>query len=148
MKSLLKPETKLEFTNRINKLTPETKAQWGIMNSEQVLRHCQVPLELATDKLVVKPNKIISFLFGKRILKKLTKTEAAFDKNLPTFKEAKLPQTKGSDVEKKALLNLINEFKSNKITSKPHPFFGIMTIEEWDILQTKHLEHHLSQFGV
>ena len=148
MKSLLTTETKLEFVNRINKLTPQTKAQWGIMNAEQMLKHAQIPLELTLDKRVVKQNKVISFLFGKRILKKLTKTAAAFDKNLPTFKEAKLPVTKGFEVEKKALLDLINEFELTKITTKPHPFFGAMTKEEWNVLQTKHLEHHLNQFGV
>ena len=39
MKSLLTAETKQEFVNRINKLTPQTKAQWGIMNAEQMLKH-------------------------------------------------------------------------------------------------------------
>lgn len=147
MKSLLTPEIKQEFATRINKLTPETKAQWGIMNSEQVLRHCQVPLELALNKLELKSNKLITFLFGKRILKNL-KGDAAFKRNLPTFKEAKLPATKGFEVEKKALLELVNGFELNKITSNPHPFFGVMTKEDWDVLQTKHLDHHLNQFGV
>ena len=148
MKSLLKLEIKQEFINRINKLSPETKAQWGIMSAEQMLKHCQVPLSLAIDKIEIKPNKVISFLFGKRILKKLTKSESPFDRNLPTFKEAKLPATKGFEVEKKALLGLINEFELTKITTKPHPFFGVMTKEDWDVLQTKHLDHHLNQFGV
>jgi Protein of unknown function (DUF1569) len=34
------------------------------------------------------------------------------------------------------------------ITQHPHPFFGELTPEEWDILQSKHLDHHLRQFGV
>ncbi len=148
MKSLLKAETKQEFVSRINKLTPETKANWGIMNAEQMFKHAQIPLELAIDKRHIKPNKLISFLFGKLILKKLTRSEAAFDKNLPTFKEAKLPATKGFEIEKKALLDLINEFELTKITTKPHPFFGNMTKQDWDVLQAKHLDHHLNQFGV
>ena len=28
------------------------------------------------------------------------------------------------------------------------PFFGTMTPQEWDIIQFKHLDHHLNQFGV
>lgn len=147
MKSLLDNETKQEFFNRINNLNPDTKAQWGIMNAEQMLRHCRVPLELAINKIQLKPNKLITFLFGKRILKNLRGNEA-FKRNLPTFKEAKLPATKGFDIEKKALMELINSFEVTKITTKPHPFFGSMTKEEWDVLQTKHLDHHLNQFGV
>jgi len=148
MKSLLTSETKQDFINRINKLTPQTKAQWGIMNVEQMLRHSQIPLELALDKMDIKPNKLITFLFGKRILKKITGSVNTFDRNLPTFKEAKLPATKGFGVEKKALIDLVNSFEQNKITQKPHPAFGKMTKEQWDVIQTKHLEHHLTQFGV
>ncbi|MDX2172410.1 MAG: DUF1569 domain-containing protein [Bacteroidota bacterium] len=147
MKSLLRPETKQEFAARINKITSATKPQWGIMNAEQMLRHCQVPLELAIDKVEIKSNKLITFLFGKRILKSI-KGDAPFRRNIPTFKEAKLPATKGFEVERRTLLELVNEFELTKITTKPHPFFGVMTKEDWDVLQTKHLDHHLNQFGV
>ena len=34
------------------------------------------------------------------------------------------------------------------IANHKHPFFGEMTNEEWDLLQWKHLNHHLNQFGV
>jgi Protein of unknown function (DUF1569) len=33
------------------------------------------------------------------------------------------------------------------LTQKPHPFFGALTVAEWDGLQWKHLDHHLRQFG-
>ena len=59
-----------------------------------------------------------------------------------------LIKPKGFEIEKKALLDLINEFELTKITTKPHPFFGNMTKQDWDVLQAKHLDHHLNQFGV
>ena len=147
MTSLLLSETKQEFINRINKLTPETKAVWGTMSVDQMLKHCQIALEIAVNKRNIKPNKLITFLFGKRILKKIT-SPGKFDKNLPTFKEAKLPETKGFDFEKQALLNLIPTFEKQNITQNPHPAFGQMTHEQWDISHVKHLDHHLNQFGV
>ncbi len=147
MKSLLTFKTKKEFINRINKLTPQTKPQWGIMNAEQMIRHCALPLELATNKIEIKANKLIAFLFGKRIFKTIM-SDVGFKKNLPTFKEAKLPTTKGFEVEKQAIFNLINTFENKNITKKPHPLFGKMTEQQWDVLQTKHIHHHLSQFGV
>jgi hypothetical protein len=33
-------------------------------------------------------------------------------------------------------------------TKDAHPFFGKMTVKQWDYLQHKPLDHHLSQFGV
>jgi hypothetical protein len=35
-----------------------------------------------------------------------------------------------------------------KAASHAHPFFGKLTPQEWAILQWKHLDHHLRQFGV
>lgn len=29
-----------------------------------------------------------------------------------------------------------------------HPTFGRMTLHDWDVLQYRHLDHHLRQFGV
>ena len=147
MKSLLTAETKQEFINRINKLTPENKALWGTMSVDQMLKHCQIALEIAVNKREIKPNKLIIFLFGKRILKKITGPDK-FGRSLPTFKEAKLPETKGFEAEKQTLINLIPAFETQNITQKPHPAFGPMTPEQWDILHVKHLDHHLSQFGV
>ena len=69
MESLFKQEGALSFVNRINNLTPQSKAVWGTMNVGQMLHHCQVPLQLATDQLTVKVNPVIKFLFGKNAKK-------------------------------------------------------------------------------
>ena len=36
----------------------------------------------------------------------------------------------------------------SELVSRPHPFFGKMTAEEWGMLGYKHLDHHLKQFDV
>lgn len=151
VKSLFDAQNNQEIIDRINKLTPLTEAQWGSMNVSQMMAHLQVTLNLAFDNIEIKPNKIISFLFGKRFLRNIVKDERPFEKNLPTFKEAKNLGARQFEPEKKQLLELVKNFQAkgpNGITKKPHPLFGSMTAQDWDILQYKHLDHHLRQFGV
>lgn len=150
MKSLFNKQDADEFIARINKLTASSPALWGKMNVAQMLNHCQKPLEIASGALKPKINKIVKWLFGARAKKKLVGGEP-FQKNLPTFPEAKIVDQKVFEAEKEKLISLIRQFQENGVkglTKDPHPFFGDLTPAEWDILQTKHLDHHLSQFGV
>ncbi|MEO8148379.1 MAG: DUF1569 domain-containing protein [Bacteroidia bacterium] len=149
MKSLFNQSDTKEIIDRINRLTPETKAQWGKMNVSQMLAHAQAPLHIATDKLKLKRG-LIGILFGRIAKKQLMKPEP-FKKNLPTAPEFVRKDERVFKAEKENLIDSINSFTkagSSGITKEAHPFFGKMTAEEWDILQWKHLDHHLRQFGV
>jgi len=150
MDSLFNKETVQKFTDRINKLSPQSQAEWGKMNVGQMLTHCQKPLEIASGKLVPKVNPLIKLLFGKSARISILR-DPQFKKNIPTFAEAKIVDKRVFETEKKTLIDLMEKFQKNGpegITKKAHPFFGEMTLEEWDALQTKHLDHHLRQFGV
>ena len=51
---------------------------------------------------------------------------------------------------KNKLIDQIKNFQQrgpSGISKAPHPFFGPLTVDEWNTLEIKHLEHHLSQFG-
>jgi hypothetical protein len=151
LKSLFDAHTSQEMIERINKLTPMSEAQWGSMSVAQMMAHLQVPLNLAHEKIQIKSNKLISFLFGRKLLRNIVSDERPFEKNLPTFKEAKNLGARLFEPEKKQLIELVKNFQASGpsgITKKPHPFFGDMTTQDWDILQYKHLDHHLRQFGV
>jgi hypothetical protein len=148
-KSLFNKQDADEFISRINKLTPQTPALWGKMDVAQMLTHCQKPLQIASGSLKPKINRVIKFLFGKKAKEQLI-TEPEFKKNLPTFPEAKIVDKKVFETEKKKLIELIQQFQKEGeagLTKDPHPFFGDLTVKEWDILQVKHLDHHLRQFG-
>jgi hypothetical protein len=149
MKSIFNTSDNQEFIQRIHKLTPETQALWGKMNVSQMLYHCARPLQAATGELKVKRG-LVSFIFGKMAKKKFT-GEAMFTKNLPTDKRFIPTNTPDFNEEKKRLTDMLNKFlQTGKgiISDEPHPFFGRLTADEWDIIQAKHLDHHLSQFGV
>lgn len=150
MKSLYNTNDVQEIIHRINKLNAASKPQWGKMNAAQVMAHCTAPLKMAHGELKGKRG-VISFLFGKSAKKKYTNPEVKFGKNLPTDPHFLFPSTVEFEKERNKLIAKLNEFVQKGkagITSEPHSFFGNMSPEEWDIIQTKHLDHHLSQFGV
>jgi hypothetical protein len=150
MKSLFNSADNKELINRINSLTPSSQAQWGKMNVSQMLAHSQEPLKVAHGELKLK-RSIMAVLLGGVFKRKLTKDEQPFSRNLPTDKAFIVVDQKEFEQEKNKLVKLVEKFVQAGpagITKEAHPFFGKMTPKEWDILQWKHLDHHLNQFGV
>lgn len=149
MESLFNKTHNEKIIDRINSLTNASQSQWGKMNVSQMYAHCQVPLKVAYGDVKLKRG-LIAVLFGAMIKKKLVKNEKPFDKNLPTDKSFIVVDQREFESEKNKLTDLVKKFEQvgpNGITKDTHPFFGKMTAAEWDIIQWKHLDHHLRQFG-
>lgn len=149
MKSLFDPIDNLEIIKRINNLNEKSTAEWGSMTVSQMLWHAQKPLQVAHGELKLKRG-LIGFLFGKLAKKKLI-NDAPFEKNLPTVPSFKNKEDPPFEETRDDLINIVRRFAEKGpegIVKDPHPFFGPMTIQEWDTLQWKHLDHHLRQFGV
>ena len=135
--------------DRINKITPATKPLWGKMNATQVMGHCAVSFDMATGKMQMK-RVFIGFVFG-RLAKKMIFSDKPFRKNTPTAKEFIMPLGKDFEEEKAKLISSIKDLNfrgSGAVKAGPHPFFGTLTLAEWDALIIKHTDHHLTQFGV
>lgn len=149
MKSIFNQTDNQEIISRIEKLTPSTTPEWGKMNAAQMLSHCQCPMDVAFGDLNLKSNFILS-LVGKLYKKKILATPG-FKKNSPTAPDFIRNGECNFEQSKKDLIQKINRFSElgdKAIKSFKHPFFGTMTAGEWDVLQWKHLDHHLKQFGV
>lgn len=134
---------------RLQQLSSETTPLWGKMNASQMVLHCQKPLDVADGKLVLK-RSLIGFLFGKMAKRSFLKSDE-FKKNMPTAPQFKIAETPEFENEKRVLMELIRKFGTvgpKVLVNKKHPFFGTMTDQEWGILQYKHLDHHLRQFGL
>lgn len=150
MKSLFETETLTEIEQRILSLTPNNQKKWGTMQVSQMLKHCQVPLEIAMGKRL--PKEKVGF-FKKAILK-LFKSSLYNDKplkrNLPTGKDFFINEAEDFNREREKLLAIAKAFHKlkNKTDWNPHPFFGKLSKEQWGKSQYKHLDHHLKQFGV
>jgi len=148
VKNLFDPSVKQEIIERINKLTPQTQGQWGKMNVSQMLAHCQVPMEVGLGERSLKQG-LMGKLFG-RIAKRQLLSDAPIKKNLPTDPSFLVKDERNFEKEKQLLHSLIDRFANADavaIAQKPHPFFGVMTSDEWGKLMWKHLDHHFKQFG-
>ena len=149
MESLFNSKDANAYIERINKLKPTDKPLWGKMNSAQMLAHCAAPLKMAHGADGSKRG-LFSLLFGKMFKNKMVKPGITYSRNLPTDPKFIFPNAADFEKEKQSLISEIKNFSEkgpDAITNRPHSFFGKMTPKEWDILQCKHLEHHLSQFG-
>lgn len=149
MESLFEAQTAQKYIDRIHSLTPQTQRLWGKMDVAQMLAHCQAPIRIASGELVPRINPVIKFLFGRSAKKQLV-NDPEFKRNLPTFSEAKIVDRRVFELERTRLVELILEFQQkgpSGLTKSAHPFFGEMSISDWDTLQVKHLDHHLRQFG-
>jgi hypothetical protein len=149
MKSITNKDTYDQIAERINKLTPESKPEWGKMNVIQMIVHCTTGLKMSTGE--VKPkSKFFVQLLG-RLLKKRIFAQESLRRNAPTSQGFIIVDDRNFDEEKSILLSYLNkclEKGKTIFTNEPHPFFGKLTAEEWDGLMYKHIDHHLKQFKV
>jgi DinB superfamily len=149
MNSLFSKEHTEALIERIQRLTPEHKPQWGNMNVSQMIAHCSSTMEVVRDQKQLK-RVFIGYLFG-GLLKKQFYNDAPFKKNGPTHPYFIQSDTHELEAEKKQLIQHLRSFQEGgaaKCTQQPHAFFGKLTAEQWAIGMYKHTSHHLEQFGV
>jgi hypothetical protein len=140
----------LEFINRINNLKANTPSQWGKMDPSQMMAHCNVTYEMAFDDSFKKSSPFIRFIL-KNLVKKGFVNANPLKKNSSTAPEMLIKSPKNFEAEKLKLIENLNtavEKGESFFDMKDHPGFGIMTKQEWNTFYSKHLDHHLSQFGV
>lgn len=147
VKNLFDPAVKQETIERINKLTPQSQRQWGKMDVAQMLAHLQLPIQVAYGTHTVQANWLMKLILP--LFKKTMYNEKPWKKGLPTDKSYIMTgKARDFEIEKKQLIDLINQFDENKIVNERHPVFGKFTKEQCSMSNWKHLDHHLRQFGV
>lgn len=149
MKNLYEAGTAQEVKERIARLRPDSKRQWGKMSPAQAVAHCAVAMEWAVGD--TRPRRmLIGRILGPMVKSKAIGDEKPMGKNAPTAKSLVVADDRDLAVEQKRLCALIDRFASAGpagCTSHPHTFFGPLTPAEWATLMYKHLDHHLRQFG-
>ena len=150
MNTIFTNEGVAQIRQRIDTLTPDTQRQWGKMDVSQMLAHCQAPLNVGLGRHPLgKYNFFIKFI-GKMVKNSLVKGDKPFGKNAPTDKSFVVADSRKFEEEKAKLVESLESFSNAGRNSQligAHPFFGPLTQNEWDIMQWKHLDHHLRQFG-
>jgi hypothetical protein len=150
MKNIFTTETTNEIIARINSLTNETQALWGKMHVAQMLAHCIVSYETIYTNKHPKPNAFVKFIL-KNFIKKYIVNEKPYKKSSQTAPYFIIADERDFEAEKKKLIDYIlktQELGENAFEGKESVSFGAMTKNEWNNMLYKHLDHHLSQFGV
>ena len=139
-----------EVVARINQLTPTTTPGWGKMNVGQMLAHCNVAYDMAYTDKYPQPNFLVRWMLT-RFVKPAVVGPKAYEKNGRTAPAFLVDAEQDFEKEKKKLIDYVNQTQSlgaNHFEQKESNSFGKLTAEEWSNLFTKHLDHHLTQFGV
>ena len=150
MKTIFDKNIRVKLFERIGQINQNDKAQWGKMNTFQMLKHNTYWNNwiLGKDDHTYK-QEFIGKIFGKMALRKMIKNEKPFDKNIPTSAQFKVKESNGDlESEKSKWISLIKEYENYSNPNFVHDFFGKMTKEQIGVLVYKHTDHHLRQFGV
>lgn len=135
---------------RIENLSPDTQPKWGKMNVSQMLAHCNVTYELVYTDKHPKPKGLQKFLI-KLFAKKLVTGPKPYRKNLRTAPVFLITDERDFQKEKTRLIEHIEKTQKlggQHFDNKESHAFGNLTTKEWNTLFSKHLDHHLTQFGV
>ena len=148
MKNVYDAACAAELRSRILALRADSPRQWGKMDVAQAMAHCAVALEMALGERKLK-RALVGRLIGGFVKRRIVSNDAPFGRNAPTDPALVMRTPRELDGERQKLLALMHRFASDpaQATTHPHSFFGPMTPAEWAILQYKHLDHHLRQFG-
>ncbi len=135
---------------RINNLSPETRPLWGKMTVDQMLAHVNVPYVMVYENTIPRPN-----WFMRQVLRLIVKNKvvgpAPYARNTPTAPVFKMTGTKDFASEKVKLIAYLRRVQRDGATvfgGKESASFGPLTVAEWNVMFYKHLDHHLTQFGV
>lgn len=149
METLFDPANLERTLARVGRLQPDSKREWGKMDAAQTMAHCALGIEAATGDAKL-ARSLLARLLG-RFFKGLLLGPKPFSKNSPTHPMLVTTSPKDFEREKARLLASIRKFHDAGPASAArfeHALLGKLTGEEWGVLQHKHMDHHLRQFGV
>jgi len=149
MKNIFNQAVVTETINRIDKLTPESKALWGKMPVHTMLAHCNVAYELVYEDKHPKPNAIMKFII-KAIAKDTVVGVKPYKKNVMTSPHFIIKDERVFENEKARLIDYLTKTQQlgeSYFDKKESHSFGVLTKSEWNNMFYKHIDHHLNQFG-
>ena len=139
-----------QVISRINAIQPSTQPQWGKMNAGQMFAHNNVTYEMLFTDKHTKPGAIARFMI-KMLAKSAVTGPKPYKKNSRTAPQFVISDQRDFDAEKKILIDYVNkcvELGEDHFQMLESNSFGKLTKDEWNTTFYKHIDHHLTQFGV
>lgn len=151
MESVFELQKEEGYLGRLKHLKKESKAQWGQMDAAQMLAHLNASYEILFELSQKKKPTLLSRVFFRLVVKPMVLSKRPFKKNLPTSKVLKQVESREFELELsrlRAYLRQVETLGPEAFEQKEHLVFGRLSSAQWDHLLSKHLTHHLNQFGV
>ena len=146
MPTLHDPTYRTQVIQRVRALRPDAQRRFGKMSVDQMLWHTNGALEAALGQRDLTPRK---FPIPRPLLKFLV-MHLPWGKGAPTASELIPSGSYDFEAERARCIRLIDALAARSMDEQwaDHPAFGRMSGRDVSRLQAKHLNHHLTQFGV
>ncbi len=148
--NIFQHEVTQQVVDRIEQLTPETQPQWGKMTVSQMLAHCCVTYEMAFTDKHPKPGGFMRLML-RAFVKQAVVGPKPYPKNSRTAPAFLITDERDFETEKKRMIDFLWQAQSlgeDAYEGRESLSFGKLSKEEWNVMFYKHLDHHLTQFGV
>lgn len=149
MKSIFNKTHAVEIVERIDRLSADSKPEWGTMQVAQMLAHCAAFQDIPMGN-AYPPRGLLGRFVG-RFARPMFYNEKPLPHNMSTIPTIMIEDDRAFMAEKERLKQKIATFQCGgleKCSAHPHPFFGKLTPEQWGKGIYKHVDHHLKQFDV
>lgn len=147
MKSVFHPAVHRELQDRVQRLSPRQRPQWGRMSAGEMVAHLTDSLKMASGELEVTARKV---LIRYSPLKELVLYLLPIPKSFPTAPELIARRPRDWTAEIADLREQLNDLveRGAEALAPSHPVFGPLSAKQWGVLVYRHMDHHLRQFGV
>ncbi|MBM4183257.1 MAG: DUF1569 domain-containing protein [Gemmatimonadetes bacterium] len=134
---------------RLEALAPDTRAQWGKMDVAQMLAHLNVAYEMLYEDKHARPNPVMRALL-RMFLKNKVVGPTPYPRSSPTAPQFKIADRRDFAAERGRLVAYMRRMHDEgrpRFEGRESASFGALSADEWNVMFSKHLDHHLRQFG-
>ncbi|MGV3710033.1 MAG: DUF1569 domain-containing protein [Gemmatimonas sp.] len=150
IRNIFDPAVADEVIGRINRLTPATTPAWGKMTVDQMLAHLNVMYVMVYETTIPRPNAFMRLIL-RTFVKNAVVGPKPYPRSTPTAPAFRMTGMKDFAAEKARLVAYMQRVARDgkaAFEGRESHSFGPLTASEWNVLFYKHLDHHLTQFGV
>ena len=139
------------YQDRLNRLMPQHAPRWGGMTAAGTVAHLRCAIEMSLGEHAI-PD--VSNVFTRHVIKYFAIfTPMPWPKGGVKVPSELTPAPRGDfETEREQLLQALRRFlqtaEADPKRTCRHPLFGDLKLRTWQRLHGRHLNHHLSQFGV
>ena len=146
--------TKKNIIQYLDQLTEDAKPNWGMMTAQHMVEHLEYSFRIGAGEIqdfdIVTPeeyiDKAVEVIYNHKPMPKEYKHPLMKKEELMPLKHANLAEAKAKLMEAYDALDAY--FETNPEAKTKNAVFGWLTKYEWDLLNVKHVNHHLNQFNL